>query len=757
MASRGLALVAVLLLGALSIVSLVARGPDTIPPYATSWGPTLSGVPVDTLILVRWSERMNWISVEAAFSYTDGVLAYTQGTWNHDEAQNTSTFAPAVPFKPGTRYTVRFETTAMDPSGNRLDQNRNGIGGEPCDVGPPGFWDCLVWSFDTAAPPPDTTPPKILSTSPPNGGISATNAPILIRFSETMDTRSVEASLSYGDGFSLYTIADGTVSWLATSSPDDTIRYSPRLEFASGGVVTVNVNGTVARDAAGNRLDGNGDGTGGDDYTWSFAVAADARPPKVVSTIPAQGATNVSISINLRIVFTKAMDRTSAEAALSLSGPGAPRLGQGNGTVTWGGVRFPDDAVVFNPAPNLKTSVPYRFLLNGSVAKDREARSLDGNGDGNATGSPVDDFALLFTTEAEDRTPPTVADRSPRPAVTNVPPSTTITIVFSEPMNRTSVGAAFSYTDGASTFTIADGSSEWDGAHDILTFHPSRSLSLGITYTVTLNGSAARDEAGNRLNGGTDEVWSFAVAGQPDTTPPHVQWTSPINGQENVSRTARISIVFSEAMDKAKVEGAMGITGGASLTGFRWPNDATVEAATALPMGYRTSYAVFVLTGAKDLAGNSLTQVTQIAFTTEPWRGRVWGRVADETDAGVAGALVRLNGFSVVTNDHGEFSFETVEQGTYTLTVAREGYATYTQVLPLAPGQGFLGTITLRRPTVSAVDATLWGTVGAALFILVLIAMWLRRRRPRPGEHYETWKPAKVVVVEPGRTPPKRP
>ena len=79
------------------------------------------------------------------------------------------------------------------------------------------------------------------------GTIAATSAPILIRFSETMDTRAVEASLSYGDGFSLYTIADGTVSWLATSSSDDTIRFSPRLEFASGGTVTVNVNGSVAR------------------------------------------------------------------------------------------------------------------------------------------------------------------------------------------------------------------------------------------------------------------------------------------------------------------------------------------------------------------------------------------------------------------------------------------------------------------------------------------------------------------------------
>src|SRR5439155_1368254 len=80
-----------------------------------------------------------------------------------------------------------------------------------------------------------------------------------------------------------------------------------------------------------------------------------------------------------------------------------------------------------------------------------------------------------------------------------------------------------------------------------------------------------------------------------------------------------VSIVFSEAMDKESVVAAMGITAGAALGDFRWPNDATVDAMTVIPMEYHASYTVYVLTSATDLAGNPLHEPDEIAFTTAPW------------------------------------------------------------------------------------------------------------------------------------------
>src|SRR2546425_1061204 len=248
MAHSGRTLLIVLVLGAFAFVPLVGQAADTTPPWGKIWGPTGTGVPTNTQILVVWSERMDWPSVELSFILTDGVVTYPQGTWTHSDLQDKSVFVPATLLMPAKRYTVRFQTIATDLAGNRLDQNQNGVGGEPCDIGPPSSWDCLVWSFDTEQPPPDTTPPTVRWTSPPSGGLARTNASIEVRFSESMNTESVEHAFSYGDGYSLYTIADGTASWTATASQDDTLWFLPRLEFASGGQIAVNLRGDTAQD-----------------------------------------------------------------------------------------------------------------------------------------------------------------------------------------------------------------------------------------------------------------------------------------------------------------------------------------------------------------------------------------------------------------------------------------------------------------------------------------------------------------------------
>ena len=755
MVSRGVPLVIAFVLGAL-VIGALSVGAETIPPRAVGWGPMGTGVPVDTGILVAWSERMDWTSIPASFSYTDGVVVYSEGTWTHDPVRNTSAFVPAVALHPATRYTVTFDTTARDPSGNRLDQNGNGVGGEPCAIGPPGFWDCLVWSFETAFPAPDTTPPRVLSTSPAPGGTAATDAAIQIVFSESMDTASVESAFQYSDGYTLYTHADGSASWTATNAPDDTFRFASRLEFASGGRITGYLVDNASRDVAGNFLDGEGDGRAGGRFEWTFFIAPDPRLPTVLSTVPLVGAVNVSVSGSIRVQFSKSM-AGSVGLALTVRGPNGSNLTSFDGVGDLSGTRFPYDTYAFDPYPNLETSGTYTLVLSAEVASDREGLHLDGNRNGTGEGSPTDDVRITFRTEAEDATAPTVVQRSPEAGARDVHPAAAIRVWFSESMNRTAVESSFSYTDGVRGYGSADGARYWWFANTTLYFLPSSAFAYGAQYTVSLAGGEARDGAGNPLNGGQNETWSFTVATQPDTTPPGIVSTSPFDGQRNVSRNARITIIFSEAMNHTSVEEALAITGGASFWDFRWPNDATLEVATAAPMAYRSQYAVLVFTGAEDLAGNSLPQPATIAFTTESWRGRVFGRVADVAGLGIPGTLVRLNGFSVVTNAVGGFSFDAVEQGTYTLTVSREGYGTLTRSESIEPGKGDRGTIVLERTPVSPGDATLWAGVGTGILIVVLTALWLRRRRGRASERAETWTPARVVVMEPGKPPPKIP
>ncbi|TLZ70974.1 MAG: hypothetical protein E6K10_06225 [Methanobacteriota archaeon] len=750
MACRRAPLIALLLAGAFVFAAGLTRGTDTTPPRALDWGPRGADVPTDTQILIAWSERMNGSSVELAFSYSDGLATYTAGGWTHDGALNTSVFSPAAAFAPGTRYTVRVESTARDLAGNRLDQNNDGIGGGACS-GPVSSWDCLVWTFDTAPLPPDTTPPRVLSTWPGDGEIAATNAAIRIVFSETMDTASVETAFGYSDGFSFYWLSDGITSWTSTNVTDDTLRFAPRLEFASGGRITAYVDAGWARDTAGNPLDGNGDGVGGDGYTWAFSIVSDPRPPTVLATAPLNGATGVSVSLTIRVVFSKSMLVANVGQAIRILGPADENLTISDGEAVWTGIRFPDDTLEFDPHPNLRPATPYEFVLQSDLARDRGSLPIDGDGNGTWDGSPADDFRLAFQTEAQDLTPPVVTDRRPQDGASDVFPGTDLRVVFDEPMNRTSVETAFSYTDGTGRFGTGDGTVWWQIADTVFEFIPASALGYGLRYTASLDGVIAEDTAGNPLNGGRNETWTFTTAGTPDATPPRVLWSSPFDGQRNVSRTARISFIFSEAMDKASVQGAMGITQGATLTDFQWPNDATVEAGTTAPMGWRAAYTVFVLTGAKDLAGNPLQSTRSIGFTTESWRGPVTGRVVDDGGRGIGGARVQLNGFSLLTNDTGSFAFEGIEQGTYTIIVTEAGYATFTETVVIEPEQPALPPVTLHRSGVAPVDAAVWAAAGATLLSVLLVLVFLRRRRAKPAAHYETWKPAKVVTVEPGQ------
>ena len=601
--------------------------------------------------------------------------------------------------------------------------------------------------------PPSLVPPRVLSTSPAPGSVVGPSTVIDIRFTARMDPASVEGALSYSDGNSLYTVADGTTQWTNGSAPDDTMRFDPRLEFATGGTVTVYIDGGVARDFEANLLDGNQDGIGGDGYSWSFSIIADTTPPRVLQVEPVAGAENVSISTSIRVVFSKAMVRSSVENGFGLAGDGAPTLTRANGTVSWSGARFPDDTVLFNPDPNLKNATTYNLTIPGSGTTDREGRGLDGNGNGVSQGSPVDDLRIQFTTEAEDTTPPTVVGTTPAADATDVNPTTWIHVVFSERLDRASVEQGFSYTDGTAVYTVANGTASWASGLDAFSFRPTRTLAFGTRYTASLDATVAQDETGNLLNGGANETWRFTTAEQSDTGPPRILWTTPFDGQENVSRTQRFSIIFSEPMDRASVRSGIGITEDVVLADFRWPNDATVEFAALTPMGYKTAYVLFVRAVSRDLSGNEMFQSKQIRFVTEPWRGTVSGRVEDTSGDPLGGAHVQLGGRVVLTNGTGDFAIGSVEQGAYALSVSRDGFEVYRQEVVIAPEQGALGTIVLRPVPPPSNVALVIAAAAVVLGAIVVVAFLRWRRRPEAEPPYETWKPAKVVVMEPPGEP----
>src|SRR5690606_21474423 len=99
-----------------------------------------------------------------------------------------------------------------------------------------------------------------------------------------------------------------------------------------------------------------------------------------------------------------------------------------------------------------------------------------------------------------DTTPPVISSRSPASGATNVSETTSITIVFSETMDSTTINSA--------TIELRDGSNEVvpatvNASGNTATLVPLAPLASAAEYTVTVRGGAAdprvKDLSGNAL------------------------------------------------------------------------------------------------------------------------------------------------------------------------------------------------------------------------------------------------------------------
>ena len=110
---------------------------------------------------------------------------------------------------------------------------------------------------------------------------------------------------------------------------------------------------------------------------------------------------------------------------------------------------------------------------------------------------------LAAAAAAPDLTAPSVTSVSPPDGATGVSTGSSVTVSFSEPMDKEATQSAFSLVNSANGADV-NGSFSWSG--NTTTFKPSSALADGTTYVATV-GAGAADAAGNQLAG--DARWSF--------------------------------------------------------------------------------------------------------------------------------------------------------------------------------------------------------------------------------------------------------
>ncbi len=236
-----------------------------------------------------------------------------------------------------------------------------------------------------------SAPPRVSSNSP---ATSATGVPITstitISFDKDMNSSTITTSTITVVDSQSHAVT-GTLSYAAKTA---TFTPSSSLSYNTQYTVTVLSGSSGVKDSQGNGLDGDKDGTAEDaptdNHSFSFTTAQ-ATPPKIESTTPVSGATEVEPSSAITIVFSKDMNPSTITSSTIT-------VVQGSALSTTVSYNALDRTATVTPASSFTGGSTVTVTVDGgsSGVKDENGLTLDSNGDGTLNGSDGD-YTFTFT------------------------------------------------------------------------------------------------------------------------------------------------------------------------------------------------------------------------------------------------------------------------------------------------------------------------------------------------------------------------
>jgi hypothetical protein len=227
-----------------------------------------------------------------------------------------------------------------------------------------------------------SAPPQVSSNSPATSatGVAITSA-ISISFDKDMNSSTITTStITVVDAQS--NAVAGSISYAtktATFTPTSSLNYDTQY------TVTVLSGSSGVKDSQGNGLDGDKDGTAEDaptdNHGFSFTTAQ-ATPPKVDSTTPANSATEVEPNSAIAVVFSKDMNASTITSSTIT-------VAQGSTLSTTVSYNALDKTATITPASWLTggSTVTVTVVGGSSGVKDENGLLLDSDGDGDVDGS----------------------------------------------------------------------------------------------------------------------------------------------------------------------------------------------------------------------------------------------------------------------------------------------------------------------------------------------------------------------------------
>ena len=216
---------------------------------------------------------------------------------------------------------------------------------------------------------------------------------------------------------------------------------------------------------------------------------------------------------------------------------------------------------------------------------------------------------------------PKIIAYDPHEALTEIPENTIISVLFSLPMNRTSVEEAFRFSYGGLKYDISNGVYQWAHNDRLFSFRSLSLIPLGTMVTVTINYSAHSNE-GIQLE--ETYEWVFIVSTGEYTGNPSVSGCSP-PFDDVIFTDIPISITFDREMLRSSVEASFSLISDDFLDS-RYVDDGTITWADKTmtfqpnePLDYDKYYTMSLNDPGvicKDLSGNELVEGFESQFFT---------------------------------------------------------------------------------------------------------------------------------------------
>jgi hypothetical protein len=504
----------------------------------------------------------------------------------------TVSFVPDQPLPASTTYQV-LVNSVRDLAGNRMTQ--------------------AFQSSFTTGQFADTTPPRVVRTSPADGSTNVpTNTAFTVLFSKPMDPGTLTPDFILVTDISTGQNIPGLIQVDATNT---SASFIPNAPLFVGRTFSVALQPPdfipVLQDTSGNVLVGQAF------FSFSTSFAPDTDVPHLTATSPADGASNIPTNAVIVMQFNEPVNVVSASSEIQVSAAGQPVPG----TIALSGA---DRLVTFTPAAPLAPNTPHTVTVGPGIV-DLGGNAIDNPGSFSFQTGNAADTSLLF-----------VISVSPDSFTTSVPVNTAIQLQFSKPVDPlTANGAtlqvvptallggggvpesptikAISVVNGSpangisGTLTVSD-----DGMS--ATFSPAVPLAPGTSYTVNVS-NAITDLAGQPI---FPFQSSFTTGVSSQTNSPVVVQVSPQNGDVNIPVNPLVVVKLSQPIEPLSVGNNAIVlsTGGVSVPGTInvTPDRTRLFFRANDLLAVSTTYQI-VVSGFTDVTGNLVTPFAS-SFTT---------------------------------------------------------------------------------------------------------------------------------------------